>query len=85
VFEKDVKLIPRRYIMVENLVIFVCGFSLGMLVLYIVNALLCIAGTIHISNEHDIYLSLKYDIEMLEKQNVVKLKVKKVSQEIHSL
>ena len=84
-FEKDVKLIPRRYIMVENLVIFVCGFSLGMLVLYIVNALLCIAGTIHISNEHDIYLSLKYDIEMLEKQNVVKLKVKKVSQEIHSL
>lgn len=71
--------------MVENLVIFVCGFSLGMLVLYIVNALLCIAGTIHISNEHDIYLSLKYDIEMLEKQNVVKLKVKKVSQEIHSL
>lgn len=71
--------------MVENLVIFVCGFSLGMLVLYIVNALLCIAGTIHISNEHDIYLSLKYDIEMLEKQNVVKLKVKKVSQEIHTL
>ena len=71
--------------MIENLVIFVCGFSLGMLVLYIVNALLCIAGTIHISNEHDIYLSLKYDIEMLEKQNVVKLKVKKVSQEIHSL
>lgn len=71
--------------MVENLVIFVCGFSLGMLVLYIVNALLCIAGTMHISNEHDIYLSLKYDIEMLEKQNVVKLKVKKVSQEIHSL
>lgn len=71
--------------MVENLVIFVCGFSLGMLVLYIVNALLYIAGTIHISNEHDIYLSLKYDIEMLEKQNVVKLKVKKVSQEIHSL
>lgn len=71
--------------MVENLVIFVCGFSLGMLVLYIVNALLCIEGTIHISNEHDIYLSLKYDIEMLEKQNVVKLKVKKVSQEIHTL
>ena len=71
--------------MVENLVIFVCGFSLGMLVLYIINALLCIAGTIHISNEHDIYLSLKYDIEMLEKQNVVKLKVKKVSQEIHTL
>lgn len=71
--------------MVENLVIFVCGFSLGMLVLYIVNALLCIAGTIHISNEHDIYLSLKYDIEMLEKQNVVKLKVKKVSHEIHTL
>lgn len=71
--------------MVENLVIFVCGFSLGILVLYIVNALLCIAGTIHISNEHDIYLSLKYDIEMLEKQNVVKLKVKKVSHEIHTL
>lgn len=71
--------------MVENLVVFVCGFSLGMLVLYIVNALLCIAGTIHISNEHDIYLSLKYDIEMLEKQNVVKLKVKKVSHEIHTL
>lgn len=76
-FEKDAKLIPRRYIMIENLVIFVCGFSLGILTLYIVNALLCIAGTIHISNEHDIYLSLKYDIEMLEKQNVVKLKVKK--------
>lgn len=71
--------------MIENLVIFACGFSLGIVVLYIINALLCIAGTIHISNEHDIYLSLKYNIETLEKQNIVKLKVKKVSQEIHSL
>ena len=71
--------------MIENLVIFVCGFSLGIVALYILNALLCIAGTIHISNEHDIYLSLKYNIETLEKQNIVKLKVKKVSQEIHSL
>ena len=70
--------------MIENLVIFVCGFSLGIVALYI-NALLCIAGTIHISNEHDIYLALKYNIETLEKQNIVKLKVKKVSQEIHSL
>ena len=49
--------------MIENLVIFVCGFSLGIVALYIINALLCIAGTIHISNEHDIYLSLKYNIE----------------------
>ena len=71
--------------MIENLVIFVCGFSLGIVALYIINALLGIAGTIHISNEHDIYLSLKYNIETLEKQNIVKLKVKKVSQEIHSL
>ena len=71
--------------MIENLVIFVCGFSLGIVALYVINALLCIAWTIHISNEHDIYLSLKYDIEMLEKQNIVKIKVKKVTQEIHSL
>lgn len=71
--------------MVENLIIFVCGFSLGILVLYIINALLSISGTINISNEHDIYLSLKYDIEMLEKQHVIKVKVKKVSQDKHIL
>ena len=71
--------------MVENLIIFVCGFSLGILVLYVINALLNISGTINISNEHDIYLSLKYDIEMLEKQHVIKVKVKKVSQDKHIL
>lgn len=71
--------------MIENLVIFVCGFSLGIVALYVINTLLCIAGTIHISNEHDIYLSLKYDIEMLEKQNIIKLKIKKVTQKMHTL
>lgn len=71
--------------MVENLIIFVCGFSLGLLTLYIINLLLSIAGTINISNEHDIYLSLKYDIEMLEKQNIVKFKVKNIPHDTHLL
>ena len=71
--------------MIENLVIFICGFSLGVIALCVLNTFVYIAGTIYISNEQDIYLSLKYNIDLLEKKNIVKVKVKKISQEIHSL